>query len=565
MRERNIKQTVGILSLSGILILSGCSASAQEVFNEDSPVSVEVNDVQEQLIGTGKVYAGTVTPSEEVQITSKVPGKITEMPIEVGMKVKTGQVLVKLDDKDLRHSVEKANAAVAAAEANVESAKAAREASIAQATTGIVQSKSGVAQSKGGMAQSKSGMVQSKGGMIQSKSGMVQSKSGIIQAQNAMVQAQDNITKAQSAVKQAENGVSDNGIALKKAEQTLKDAKANHERMKGLYEEALVSKVQLEQAETAVVNAQAAYDSAKVAANTLQDKLATAKKALTAAREAYKNAQEAYANAKEGYANAKEGYTNASEGYNTASEGYDAAQEAYDTAQEGYANAQKQAEIAKNESGIKASEQALKQAQVNAKISQEALGDAVITSPINGVIGAKYAEKGEMISTQSPVLVLANFDKVKILTYIPANEINEVKAGNQVQVKATSFDFVTKGTIKTVSPFNEKGKGYPVEIEVPNPDFKLKAGMIADIQLIKPGAEQGIIVPSKAVGHENGKAYVYVAKGTHAKRKEVKVEKSEGSLVVVKEGLTKEDKIITSDLALLSDNATISYSQEESK
>lgn len=551
MGERSMKQTIGILSLSGLLVLSGCSASAQEVFNEDSPVSVEVNDVQEQLIGTGKVYAGTVTPSEEVEITSKVSGKITEMPIEVGTKVKAGQVVVKIDDKDLRHSVEKANAAIAAAEANVESAKAAHEASMAQATTGIVQSKSGV-------VQSKSGMVQSKNGMVQSKSGMVQSKSGIIQAQNAMVQAEDNIAKAQSAVKQAENGVSDSGIALKKAEQTLKDAKTNHERMKGLYEESLVSKAQLEQAETAVVNAQAAYDSAKVAVDTVQDKLATAKKGLTAAGEAY-------ANAKEAYMNAKSGYANASEGYNTATEGYSTAQEAYDTAQEGYANAQKQAEIAKNESGIKASEQALKQAQVNAEISQDTLEDAVITSPINGVVGAKYAEKGEMISTQSPVLVLANFDKVNILTYIPANEINEVKAGNQVQVKATSFDFVTKGTIKTVSPFNEKGKGYPVEVEVPNPDFKLKAGMIADIQLIKPGSEQGIIIPSKAVGHGGNKAYVYVAKGNHAKRREVKVEKREGSLVIVKEGLTKEDKIITSNLALLSDNATINYSQEDDK
>ncbi|MFC3883516.1 efflux RND transporter periplasmic adaptor subunit [Bacillus songklensis] len=562
MKEVSIKKAMGILSLGGLLVVSGCGASAQQTFKSSSPVSVEVSGVQEGLIGNGKVYAGTVTPSEEVKIMSKIPGKVVDMPVEVGTKVKAGQVLLKLEDKDLQNSLDKANAAVAAAEANVESAKTAREASIAQADTGVVQSKSGMVQSKSGMVQSKNGIVQSKNGMVQSKGGMVQSKSGIIQSENAMVQAQDNITKAQSAVIQAEDGVKDNAITLKKAEQALKDAKTNHDRMKGLFEESLVSKVQLEQAETALVNAQAAYDSAKVASHTVQNKLETAKKAFTAAQEAYANAKEAYTNAKEAYTNAQEGFANAQEGYTNAQEVYETAKEGYDTASEGYASAQKQAEIAKSESGIKASEQMLKQAQVNVKAAKDALDDAIVTSPINGVIGAKYAEKGEMISNQAPVLVLANFDKVKVLTYIPTSEINEIEQGSQVQVNAIDFDFTTKGVVKTISPFDEKGKGYPVEVEVPNPNFKFKAGMIVDLRLIPKGAEQGILVPVKALEREKGKAYVYVVRGDKVSRREVKIGKREGSFIMVKEGLSENDMIVTSNLALLSDSATISYRKE---
>jgi HlyD family secretion protein len=534
MKEVSIKKAIGILSLGSLLIVSGCGASAQQTFKSSTPVSVEVSTVQEGLTGSGKVYTGTVTPSEEVKIISKIPGKVVDMPVEVGTKVKAGQVLFKLEDKDLRNSLEKANAAVAAAEANVEAAKTAREASIAQAATGVVQSKSGI--------------VQSKNGMVQSKGGIVQSKSGIIQSENAMVQAQDNITKAQSAVKQAEDGVKDNAITLKKAEQALRDAKTNRDRMKGLFEESLVSKVQLEQAETALVNAQAAYDSAKVASNTGQNKLETAKKALTAAQEAYANAKKAYTNAQEGYTNAQEGYSNAQEGY--------------DTASEGYANAQKQAEIAKSESGIKASEQMLKQAQVNVKVARDALDDAIVTSPINGVIGAKYAEKGEMISNQSPALILANFDKVKVLTYIPTSEINKFEQGSQVQVNAIDFDFTTKGVVKTISPFDEKGKGYPVEVEVPNPNFKFKAGMIVDLRLIPKGAEQGLLVPSKAITREEGKSFVYVAKGDTAHRREVKIGKKAGSFILVTDGLSENDTIVASNLALLEDGTKISYHKE---
>lgn len=531
MRDKSMKQVIGSLSLSGILIISGCSASAQEVFNESSPVPVEVSSVHEELIGTGKAYAGTVTPSEEVKIISKIPGKVTNIPVEVGTPVKAGQVLFKLEDKDLRNAVEKAEAAAAAAEANVEAATMAQ--------------KSAVLQAKNGVVQSKSGMVQAKGGEVQANGGVIQSKSGVIQAKNGMVQAQDGVTKAQNAVKQTENGVEDGKIALKKAEQALKDATVNRDRMKGLFEESLVSKAQLEQAETALVNAQSAYASAKIANDNAKDKVTVAKKALEAAENAYENAKAAYENATTGTGNASEGYENAAQGTENAAEAYK--------------NAQELVKAAESTAGIKASQEAAKQAQVNAKIAKDTLSDAIVTSPINGIVGIKNAEEGEMVSNQSPVLVLANFDKVKVLTYIPANEINDVQQGNQVQVKATAFDFVTTGTVKTVSPFDEKGKGYPVEIEVPNPDFKLKAGMIADIQLIPRDAKQGILVPSKALVHEGKKTYVFVAKGNHAKRKEVEAEKSEGSFVMVKAGLAANDEIITNNLALISDGTEINY------
>lgn len=534
MRDKSMKQVIGSLSLSSILIISGCSASAQEVFNESVPVSVKVRSTHEELIGTGKAYAGTVTPSEEIKIISKIPGKVIDMPVEVGSSVKAGQVLFKLEDKDLRNAVEKAEAAVAAAEANVEAATMAQ--------------KSAVLQAKNGVVQSKNGMVQAKGGEVQANGGVIQSKSGVIQAKNGMVQAQDGVTKAQNAMKQAENAVEDSKIILNKAEQALKDATVNRDRMKGLFEESLVSKVQLEQAETALVSAQSAYASAKIANDNAQDKVTVAQKGLEAAQKAYENAKAAYENATAGTGNASAGYDNAAQGAENAAEAYK--------------NAQELVKAAESTAGIKASQKAAKQAQVNAKIAKDTLSDAIVLSPINGVVGMKNAEKGEMVSNQSPVLVLANFEKVKVLTYIPANEINDVQQGNQVQVKAAAFGFVTTGTVKTVSPFDEKGKGYPVEIEVPNPDFKLKAGMIADIRLIPPDAKQGILVPSKAVVHEGKKTYVFVVKGKHAKRKEVKVEKSEGSLVMVKEGLTPDDQIITNNLSLISEGTEINYSQE---
>lgn len=523
MGKRYINRAIGILALSSIVIVSGCSTSVQGNVSDDTPISVEVMSVQQEVIGSGDVYTGTVIPSKEVKITPKVAGKVEDIPVKVGGKVKKGQVLLKIDDKDLQYAVDKANAAVSVAKANVETAVTSHESSMVQAKSGTVSSKSGMSASKGSM---------------------IQSKSGIISAENAMSQASDSETKAQSAVKQAENDVKNRKIEAKKELQNLNDAKKNLQRTKGLYEESLVSKKELEQAQTAVVTAQAAYDKGKVESNTLNDKLKTAKKALTTAKETYSNARKTYTNAKTIYNNASD---------------------AYDNATQGYENAKKQEEIAKSEAGVQASEQALKQAQVNAQIAQDQLNDATITSPIDGVVSAKNTEKGEMVSPQAPVLVLNNFDKVNILSYIPNDKINEVKDGNNVQVKIPSSNIITTGKVVTVSPLDESGKGHPVEIEVKNPKSELKEGMIADIKIIPPHAKQGIIISNNFIERKENQTFVYVAKGNHAERREVKLEKVDGSLYVVTDGLANGEKLIISNLSLISDQANITYSQEESK
>jgi HlyD family secretion protein len=469
------------------MALAGCVTSAKEASSPQTIVPVKVRQVQEGVLATGNVYTGTVMPDQKVNIMPKMPGKIAEIPVEVGMRVKKGQVLFRLEDKELRNAVTKAEAAVAAAEAGVHSAETAQ----------------------------KSGVIQATGGAVQSKNGMIQAKSGMIQAQGA-------VTQASSALQQAQNAIEDADASFEKAKQALQDAKTNRDRMKQLFDQSAASKVQLEQAETALVNAQAAYRSAEISRANAREKLEAAKKSLVTAQKAYDNATVSYQNATVGYE-----------------------------------NAQKQIGVAQSAAAVEASRQALKQAEVGAAIARDTLEDATVVSPIDGIIGAKNAEVGEMVSPQAPVLVVANLDTVNVLTYLPAEQINQVQPGSRVQVKATAFNFTAIGTIKNISPLDEKGKGYPVEISVPNPNLKLKSGMLTDIRLIAPGARQGIVIPSSALVKENGKMYVYVAEGNKAKRKEVQKDGEQGAEVLIKSGLNKNDKVIISNVALLADGADI--------
>ncbi|MEB4781693.1 efflux RND transporter periplasmic adaptor subunit [Paenibacillus jamilae] len=484
MKILRVESTLAALVLGGA-VLAGCSSNSGAA--QDMVVPVKISQAQQGIIGQGNIYTGTVTPSETVNIVPKVGGKVVELPVDIGSEVKKGQVLFKLDDKDMRNNVAKARAAAA----GVSTAQASHESTMVQATSGLVQS-----------------------------------KSGVIQSQSAINQAQGAINQATTAVEQATHGVSSAANTVKQTQQALADAQKNVTRTQSLFDAGASTQAQLEQAKTAVVNAEAAYNNAQNAQANAKDQLIAAQKALTTARNSYDTAKNSYSNANSGYS-----------------------------------NAQNQLKVSQNTAGIESSQQSLKQAQLNVNIAQDALDDTVVTSPINGIVGTKNAEVGEMVSAQSPALVIANLSTVNTLIYVPAEQINNVKAGDKVQVRVAASNIVTTGTVKNVSPLDASGKGYPVKISVANPDMKLKSGMLADISFVAANAQEGIVVPTAAVQKDQGKEYVYVVSGDHAKRKEVKTVQTTGSQTLITSGLSKEENVIVNNLALLSDNSPITITQ----
>jgi HlyD family secretion protein len=66
------------------------------------------------------VASGYVVPNHQVEVGTKVMGKVAWIGVEKGDKVRKGQVLVRLEDEEYRARVESARGALATAEANLE-------------------------------------------------------------------------------------------------------------------------------------------------------------------------------------------------------------------------------------------------------------------------------------------------------------------------------------------------------------------------------------------------------------------------------------------------------------
>ncbi len=93
--------------------VAACGEGAANEAGTDLQTSaVEVRDIVSSVAATG-----TVEPIKVIEVKSQASGEILEMPVELGDYVEKGEILVRIDPRDVRNAFEQAEADLEVAEA----------------------------------------------------------------------------------------------------------------------------------------------------------------------------------------------------------------------------------------------------------------------------------------------------------------------------------------------------------------------------------------------------------------------------------------------------------------
>lgn len=162
----------------------------------------------------------------------------------------------------------------------------------------------------------------------------------------------------------------------------------------------------------------------------------------------------------------------------------DAAKAAYDGARAGLAQAQA----------------ALKQAQTN-------LSYAKIYSPIDGQVVARQYDIGQTVaaSFSAPTLftIAKDLTKMQVQADVDQSDIGQMKTGEPVQFTVDAYpDQPFRGQISQVrlnATVTQNVITYPVIVEVPNPDLKLRPSMTANVTIRVATVRDVLRVPNSAL------------------------------------------------------------------
>ncbi len=139
-------------------------------------------------------------------------------------------------------------------------------------------------------------------------------------------------------------------------------------------------------------------------------------------------------------------------------------------------------------------------AGVDARIAQteQQIRDAVVSSPVSGVVTAKLAEQGELIGPGAPLAVITDLDNAWLTAYVGAEDLGRIRVGQTATVitdvgqtregRLTFINPVAEFTPKNVQTRDERIKlVYRIKLALDNGDGLFKMGMPAEAHLEPAG------------------------------------------------------------------------------
>ncbi len=217
-------------------------------------------------------------------------------------------------------------------------------------------------------------------------------------------------------------------------------------------------------------------------------------------------------------------------------------------------------------------------------VADQARKDLIIRAPVpsyltpgstGGIVFAvtrKSVSEGQMLRDGDAVADLVIEDPLRLWANVPSRYSADVKVGQPVQILVDSLmdeqgqPIPKVGQVKRINPsVDPVSRTFHVEIEVPNPEGKLRPGTFAKAAIRTRHDVQAVVVPTEAVVRFAGVTKVFVVDGKAAKAVPVTTGLEGKDWVEVLGDLPTEGRVVTSGQAMLADGTPIVIREQESK
>lgn len=525
------KCTVAFLMTAIILYATAINVIPQET---ESNIPVNVETPRTVTIVSEKTFNGHLQPRAEVKIYANVSGKIVKLNAVAGQTVAKGDVLAQSSARQASIDAIKAEVALSVAKSQLTTTEANAQTRV---ETQLVTAKESVAEAEAKLEETKS-------------LAEMRIRNKLVEAESALKVAESNFERAKVS---SEKG-------LERAKTEFAKTTSDHERNKELHTQQLISDSDFETSETRYKLGKSRYEEAVAAANQFNDGSAqlTVEKAKAELVVAQKIVE---------------------------SRGWEreiaAAGTKVTQAKSNLVTAQKLVEAKSWEREIAIAKSAVSEAEEQLKLAREHVNEAVVTSPIDGVIAQRHLEVGEYAKSASssgePIFTIIAVDVLKAVWTVPVSDINLIKNGNMVLISTSSGIQNIVATIDYISPMVKQGENtvvvhatLPKSLRMltdnasaaPPQNNALKPGVSATIS-IKTGERKNVsLLPRRSVINiQNGRGYIFVVERNIARIKEVNVGGIYGNEIEVNTRFSQTTRVIVDNQHLLMDGTPVSVVQ----
>lgn len=176
--------------------------------------------------------------------------------------------------------------------------------------------------------------------------------------------------------------------------------------------------------------------------------------------------------------------------------------------------------------------------------------NADLYSPIAGVVTKVHTHEGTSVINTTPIVTIADPDKMVFIAKIGEADIAEIVPGQQASVTLDAFEGkkftgeVTEVDYAATSSTNGGGKSYQVKIVLDDLN-KIKLDMSGDVEIVTVSHQDALSLPRVAVQEKNGQKYVEVQQEKNLAQKEVTTGiRGIGGVVEILSGIVEGEKVV---------------------
>ncbi len=452
------------LLLAGGLLLTAC---ARPGASGDAAAQRTARLETGTLIATVNA-TGNIEPEAEIRLSFQQAGTVAEVFFERGQAVRKGDVIAKLDTVDL-------------------------ELALAQAQASLEQAKNALLQAQTALENAKAQEIIATANYSRTVAGV--RKSEIDAARAVLAAAEANLAKLKAGPEPEDIAAAE--AALRNAEAALRRAQSNYDAAFARNPAAIgahPAALELEQATNNYNSAKAQYDRATKGADDAQ----------------IKAAEQQVVNAK----------ANLDKLLNPARR--------FDIEQAEAQLQQARLQVRNAEVQIANAENQVRLAEIQVRQAQRRLDQAVLKSPIDGVIAAVNIKAGELVGAGAqPAVVVADLSRYHINITVDEIDIAKVKIGQEVNITLDSLPGVeVKGKVSRISPTSRLVNGvvsYDVRVDIEPTEAELRSGMTANASIVLERRSGVLLAPNWAIRRDRntGKSFLTLQVGDQLTEVEV--------------------------------------------
>jgi HlyD family secretion protein len=230
-------------------------------------------------------------------------------------------------------------------------------------------------------------------------------------------------------------------------------------------------------------------------------------------------------------------------------------------------------------SRVRIAEAALQQAQAEQQINEALLQNTVIRAPFSGVVVKKMAEVGESVAPIPPgvnistasgaIVALADLDTLEVEADVSESNVAKLGSNQPAEVTVEAFpERRYKAVMRQVIPTADRTKAtVQVKVTILDKDKDLKPEMSAKVTFLEmaKAAEAGssapppavVSVSKAAVVNRDGRSVVFEIREGKARSRAVVVGPERSGQVVVREGLSGGETLVSNPPETLKDGDAV--------